>query len=96
MLYSVFSFGNAKRCFLLCASHASDPNGINSETIWATDLGSFSFFIPLSQLAKQEQYSSNLSSYIAKLRRLVMSVTLYLSNRSPYFLIKIPLAPEIS
>lgn len=60
VLHSVFSFRNAKRCFLLWASHASGPNWINSEMIQATDLGRFSFFMPLTKLAKQEQYSSNL------------------------------------
>lgn len=38
----------------------SDPTWINSEIIWAIDLGGFYFFLPSNQLAKQEWYSGSL------------------------------------
>lgn len=96
VLYSVLSFRKAKRYFLSCASHASDPNWINCAMIWATDLGRFYFLIPLNQLAKQEQYSSNLVLILPNLGGL--SCLLVCASPaglfSLYFLIKIPLAPE--
>lgn len=55
----MFSFWNAKY-FVLPASRASGPTWLNSEIIQVTDLGSFYFLLPSSQLAKQEQYSGSL------------------------------------
>lgn len=64
--------------------------------IWAADLGRFYFLIPLNQLAKQEQYSSNLVLILPSLGGL--SCLLVCASPaglfSLYFLIKIPLAPE--
>lgn len=66
--YSVFFLLEMQNVTLsMSASYASGPTWINSEMIWAIDLGGFYFLLPSSQLAKQELYVGSLAIILAGL-----------------------------